>query len=78
MLTLHIPSFIWEGISLKSYMIQLPVEFFYFLLFLIMLLQCCLTASTMPCKTSQQAQHGNGKDLESAAFEVRKAKWPQN
>ena len=35
MLTLHIPSFIWEGISLKSYMIQLPVEFFYFLLFLI-------------------------------------------
>ena len=32
----------------------------------------------MPCKTSQQVQHGNGKDLESAAFEVRKAKWPQN
>ena len=35
MLTLHIPSFIWKAISLKSYMIQLPVEFLYFLLFLI-------------------------------------------
>ena len=32
----------------------------------------------MPCKASQQAQDGNRKDLESAAFEVRKAKWPQN
>ena len=25
--------FIWEGTSVKSYIIQLPVEFFYFLLF---------------------------------------------
>ena len=33
MLTLHILILIFEGTSVKSYMIQLPVEFFYLLLF---------------------------------------------
>ena len=33
MFTLHISRLIWEGSSAKSFIMQIPVEFFYFLLF---------------------------------------------